>query len=181
MNMSIMNIIFMLQILSLRIIFNHLKIKKKKYVFSFQALPAQSGSGIWSMGHKMQWPILSIYSGLSHPQGPPFQNRVTELCAITMKAILKKQNPNYQKLLRCEGFKSSPHHHQDTLHPPTSRSCMAALLLPKCCFSLPTNAKFKNMEMVFWRKQTALLLSWPRGAHSRLAPQEQCPVPTRGT
>ena len=31
-----------------------------------------------------------------------------ELCAVTMKAILKKQNPNYQKLLRCEGFKSSP-------------------------------------------------------------------------
>ena len=27
----------------------------------------------------------------------------------------------------------------------------------------------------------ALLLSWPRGAHSRLAPQEQGPVPSWGT
>ena len=41
--------------------------KNIKNIFSFQALPAQSGSGIWSMEHKTQWAILSIYSGLSHP------------------------------------------------------------------------------------------------------------------
>ena len=41
--------------------------KDIKTIFSFQALPAQAGSGICSMGDKMQWPILSIYSGLSLP------------------------------------------------------------------------------------------------------------------
>ena len=80
-----------------------------KTIFSFQGLPAQSGSGIWSTGRKMQWwPILSIYSGLSHPEGPPFPNRVTLLCAVTMKPVLKNQNPNYQRLPEVWGVQVLP-------------------------------------------------------------------------
>ena len=125
--------------------------KDIKTIFSFQGLPAQSGSGIWSMGRKMQWwPILSIYSGLSHPEGPPFPNRVTLLCAVTMKPVLKNQNQITKSCLRCEGFKSSPS--PGAPPSPTSHWWVATLLLPKSRLSLPTNAQLKNTEMGFWRK-----------------------------
>ena len=68
---------------------------------------------------------------------------VIELCAVTMKPILRKQNPNYQSCLRCEGFKSSPAP-GNSAPSPASHSCVATLLLPKSLLSLPTNAQLKN-------------------------------------
>ena len=96
-----------------------------------------------------------------------------------MKPILKKQNPNYQKLPEVWGVQVLP-----------LPGCSPALHLPLMCGRLVTakTSPFSAHQCPIKKYGDGILEEvdgftpqLAEGAHSRLAPQEQCPVPTRGT
>ena len=96
------------------------------------------------------------------------------------ESYTQKTKPKLPKsCLRCEGFKSPPlpgcfpHHHLPLMH----GRLVTAKISPFSAHQCP----IKKYNEGILEEVDGLLLSWPRGAHSRLAPQEQCLVPTWGT
>lgn len=124
--------------------------KNIKTIFSFQALPAQSGMefGPWDIRcNGLFYPFI-----VDSPTRRDHHSKTEWLSYVLWLWKLHSKNKTQitKSCLRCEGFKSSPS--PDAPRPSTSRSCVAALLLPKSHLSLPTNAQLKNTETGFWRK-----------------------------